>query len=143
MKDRRGFTLLEILVVVLIISILATIVGVGVAGKTGQAKIAKAHAQITIFQTALDIYRMEQGRLPTQEQGLRALVEKPTAPPVPDKYPSEGYLKSRKLPKDSWGNDYVYIMPGSLGEACEVISYGSDGEPGGTGDAADISSSDL
>jgi general secretion pathway protein G len=143
MRNRQGFTLLEILVVVLIITILATIVGVSVARHPAQARVTTAKAQMVIFKTALTSYRMEQGHLPTQEQGLKALVEKPAAPPTPDKYPDEGYLDSRKLPKDPWGHDYIYIVPGSKGEAFEVISYGSDGEPGGAGDAADISTSDL
>jgi len=142
-KNRNGFTLLEILVVVLIITILATIVGVSVAHHPGQARVTAAKAQITIFKTALATYRMEQGYLPTQEQGLKALVEKPTTPPIPERYPDEGYLESRHLPKDPWGHDYIYVVPGPKGEAFEIVSYGADGEPGGTGDAADISSSDM
>ena len=143
MRSKNGFTLLEILVVVLIITILATIVGVSVARHPGQARVTAAKAQIVIFKTALTTYRMEQGNLPTQEQGLKALVEKPTASPIPEKYPAEGYLDSRHLPKDPWNHDYIYIVPGSKGDAFEIISYGADGEPGGVGDAADISSADM
>lgn len=144
MIDRKaGFTLLEILVVVLIITILATIVGVNVAKRPGEARVAAAKVQIESFRTALDLYRMDQGQFPTQEQGLKALCEKPTVSPVPEKYPEEPYLRSTKLPLDPWRHDYVYLVPGTKGEKYEIISYGSDGEQSGQGDAADISSSNL
>ena len=140
-NTRAGFTLLEILVVVLIITILATIVGVNVAKRPGEARVAAAKAQIESLRTALDLYRMDQGQFPTQEQGLKALCEKPTISPVPERYPDEPYLKSTKVPLDPWKHDYVYLVPGSKGEKYEIISYGSDGEQGGQGDATDISSS--
>ena len=143
MKTKAGFTLLEILVVVLIITILATIVGVNVAKKPGQARVSAAMAQIRIFCTALQMYRMEHGCLPTQEQGLMALCQKPATPPIPERYPEDGYLESRKLPLDPWRHDYVYLVPGASGEPYEIISYGSDNEPGGEEEAADISSSDF
>ncbi len=142
-KANHGFTLIEILVVVLIITILAGIVGVGVLRHPGEAKIAAAKLQIKTFKSALQLYRMEQNRYPAQAQGLPALCRRPSIPPVPEKYPEEGYLDSRNLPQDPWKNDYIYIVPGRNNEPYEIISYGSDGEPGGTGDAADISSSDL
>jgi len=140
---RSGFTLIEILVVVLIISILAGIVGLSVLRHPGEAKVTAAKLQIKTFKSALQLYRMEQNRYPTQEQGLKALCVKPVSAPVPEKYPSEGYLESNKLPKDPWNHDYIYLAPGKNQEPYEIITYGSDGEPGGTGDAADISSSDL
>jgi len=140
MQRRSGFTLLEILVVVLIITILATIVGVNVAHEPGKARVAAARAQIDTFRTTLQLYRMDQGRMPTPEQGLRALCEKPVIPPLPAKYPDGGYLESHVLPKDPWGRDYVYVIPGPNGQPYEVLSYGADGEPGGDGDAEDISS---
>jgi general secretion pathway protein G len=143
-KSRRrsvgGFTLIEILVVVMIIAILASIVGINVLNKPSEARVASAKMQIKQLQTALQMYRTEQGRLPTQAQGLEALVAKPTTDPIPEKYPEEGYLESRTLPKDPWGNEFIYIIPGSKGEVFEIISYGSDGEPGGEDDAADLSS---
>ena len=137
---RRGFTLLEILVVVLIITILATIVGVNVAKEPGKARAAAARAQLQTLRTALQLYRMEQGGFPTQEQGLNALCQKPTLPPVPERYPEGGYLDSRLVPIDPWGHEYVYLLPGSGGEPYEIVSYGSDGEPEGVGEAADLSS---
>ena len=143
MKTRAGFTLLEILVVVMIITILATIVGVSVSRRPGEARVMAAKVQIAAFRTALDLYRMDQGQFPSQEQGLKALCEKPTIPPIPDKYPDEPYLRSRKVPMDPWKHDYVYLVPGAQGEKYEIISYGAGGEQGGEGEAADISSSDL
>jgi len=143
MNDRTGFTLLEILVVVLIITILATVVGVNVARRPQEARFAAATAQIRTFKTALQLYRMEQGCLPTQEQGLSALCVEPVVRPMPENYPEEGYLGSRNLPRDPWKNDYVYLVPGSDGEPYEILSYGADGEPGGEGEQADISSLDL
>lgn len=138
-----GFTLIEILVVIMIITILASIVSVNVLRKPGEARVSAARLQIRQLQTAVQLYKTEQGRLPTQEQGLEALVAKPTLDPVPARYPDEGYLESRTLPKDPWKNDYVYLAPGRQGEPFEILSYGSDGEPGGDGEAADLSSSEL
>ena len=139
----QGFTLLEILVVVMIITILATVVGVSVARHPGEAKVTAATAQIRAFQSALQLYRMEQSVFPTQQQGLMALCRKPDTSPVPERYPDEGYLQSRNLPADPWGNQYVYLIPGPDGEPYEIITYGAGGEPGGSGEAADISSATL
>lgn len=135
---KSGFTLLEILVVVLIITILATVVGVNVAQKPGETRVATAETQIVNFRTALNLYRLDNGRLPTVAQGLEALVERPSLQPVPEKYPSGGYLDSINLPPDPWGNPYVYVVPGPSGMPCDIISYGADSEPGGTGEDADI-----
>jgi len=143
MNAKAGFTLLEILVVVLIITILATIVGVNVLHKPGEARAAAAAAQIRTFKTALQLYRMDQGRFPTQRQGLQALCEIPDAEPVPENYPADGYLESANLPDDPWGNPYVYLVPGPDGEPYTIISYGGDGEPGGDAEDADISSADM
>jgi general secretion pathway protein G len=139
----NGFSLLEILVVIVIISIMAGLIGLSVARHPGEARVAAAKLQIQNFKQALRLYRMEQARYPTQEQGLEALCVKPTLQPVPDRYPEDGYLDSRKAPKDPWNHDYIYLLPGRQNEPFEVISYGGDGEEGGTGEATDISSSDL
>lgn len=145
--DRRagqhGFTLLEILVVVLIITILATVVGVNVAKHPGQARVTAARAQMVVLRNALGLYRMNHGAVPTPAQGLAALCEKPTASPVPENYPAEGYLESSKLPADPWGRPYAYMVPGPKGQPFEIICYGADGEPGGEGEAADIVLSEL
>lgn len=138
-----GFTLVELLVVIAIIAILASVVTVSLVRKPGEARVAATKLQIRQLQTALNIYRTEQGRYPTQEQGLEALIRKPDREPIPRQYPAEGYLEGGRLPVDAWGNPFVYLSPGRAGEAYEIISYGSDGEPGGEGEAADISSSML
>ncbi len=134
---------MEILIAMLIISILSGVVGLSLYQYLRRAKIEAARSQIKTFQTALQMYRADQGSLPTQEQGLEALCEAPSTEPVPKQYPPEGYLESRAVPKDPWGNPYVYIVPGRNGEPYEAISYGSDGEEGGSGEAADITSASL
>jgi general secretion pathway protein G len=144
MNNRKaGFTLLEILVVVMIITILATIVGVNVAKEPGRARVVAAKTQIGVFRQALQMYQMDQGQYPTQEQGLKALCERPQIPPLPAKYRAEGYLDSRNLPKDPWNHDYIYLIPGPEGAPYEIVTYGSDGEIGGEGESADISSRQL
>ncbi len=137
---RDGFTLLELLVVVLIITILGAIVGVQLADEPHKARVAAAQAQIANFKLALNRYRMDNGWLPTQEQGLTALCERPAVDPVPKQYPESGYMESRTLPSDPWGVPYIYLVPGRDRQAFEVISYGADGEPGGEGKGADITS---
>jgi len=141
-RGRAGFTFLEILVTILIISILSGVVGLSVIRHLSQARMEAARAQIKTLQTAMQIYRSEQGRYPTQEQGLMALCAKPEIEPIPRTYPEEGYLASRQPPLDPWKNEYIYLIPGREGEPFEIISYGSDGEPGGENEAADLSSSD-
>jgi general secretion pathway protein G len=141
--DRRGaFTLVEFIVVIAIITILAGIVSVRVIHKPAEARIAAARLQIKEMQTALQMYRTDAGRYPTQEQGLEALVARPTIAPVPETYPDGGYLEARTLPRDPWKHEFIFLVPGRNGEPCEIISYGSDGEPGGQGDAADLTSAE-
>jgi general secretion pathway protein G len=141
-RTRAGFTFLEILVTILIISILSGVVGLSVIRHLSQARMEAARAQIKTLQTALQIYRSEQGNYPTQEQGLMVLCQKPTTEPIPRTYPEEGYLSSLQPPLDPWKNEYIFLIPGRQGEPFEVLSYGSDGEPGGEKEAADLSSSD-
>ncbi|MBW7909000.1 MAG: type II secretion system major pseudopilin GspG [Kiritimatiellae bacterium] len=142
-KRTSGFTLVELLVVIAIITILAGVVTVSLVHKPAEARVAAAKLQIKQLQTALNIYRTEQGRFPTQEQGLDALVRIPDREPIPRTYPRDGYLDGTRLPLDPWNNPFIYLTPGRSGESYEIISYGSDGEPGGTDDASDISSSAL
>ncbi len=143
MKSKSGFTLIEILVVLIIIMTLAGIVTVNVIRHQSESQVKAAHLQIRQFEDALQIYRVEQGRYPTQAQGLEALVQRPTREPIPRNYPEDGYLAKSYIPLDPWGNAYIYLSPGRRGEPFEIISYGRDGEPGGTGEAAEISSSDV
>lgn len=139
---RSGFTLIEILVVVLIITILVGVVGINLFNKPGEARVAAARFQMKTLQTALQMYRTENSRLPTQAQGLEALVLQPTIDPVPKNFPEGGYLDSLTVPLDPWGNPYIYLQPGRNGEPFELISYGADGTPGGTDEDGDLSSSD-
>lgn len=142
-SPRGGFTLLELLIVVLIITILGGVVGVQLAGRPHQARVAAARAQLENFRLALQLYRMDQGQYPTMRQGLGALVRPSEIEPRPRRFPEGGYLERTDVPLDPWGNPYVYLVPGSQGEPFEVISYGRDGQPGGTGEDEDISTSDL
>jgi general secretion pathway protein G len=139
---KAGFTLTEILVVIVIITILVSIVGVNVLNKPGEARVAAARLQLKTLQSAVRLYQTEQGRLPTQEQGLVALVAPSPIEPVPNRYPQGGYLDTLSLPNDPWGYEYLYLVPGRRGEPFEIFSYGRDGEPGGEAEDADLSSSD-
>jgi len=142
-RRRAGFSFIEIIVVMVIIAILAGVVTVNVLHKPAEARISAAKMQLQQLRTALEMYSAEQGRVPTQEQGLEALVRKTSLPPVPERFPPNGYLNSAAVPLDPWKHAYIYLVPGRSNEAFEIISYGGDGEPGGAGDAADISSSNL
>ncbi len=142
-RDRRGgFTLMEILVVVMIIAVLATLVGVQVMPRLGEARRSAAQSQIATFRQALNLYRLDNGTFPSQQQGLDALVRKPDIEPVPRNWRPEGYVDGGRIPLDPWGNEYVYLVPGRDGAPYEILSYGADGQPGGEGENADISSAD-
>ena len=135
----RGFTLIEIMAVVLIIGLLSTIVGAAIFRQVDRARVTAARAQLTSLEGVLELYRMDNGKFPTTEQGLLALVEAPTAEPVPRNYPAGGYLKDRKLPVDPWGEPYYYEMPGNSNpHSYDLWSLGADGAPGGEGVDADI-----
>lgn len=141
-EARRGFTLVEILVVIAIISLLAGVVLLNIAPQMGMGSQAAAKAQIQVLVSALNTYRMQQGRYPSQQQGLDALVKKPAQEPIPSNYPDGGYLNSRTVPLDPWKRPYIYLIPGRQNENFEILSYGADGEPGGTGADADLSSTE-
>ena len=134
----QGFTLIEMLVVIVIIGVLAAVVAPRFFGRTDDAKIAAARAQISNFALALDAYQLDSGRYPTTEQGLKALVEKPTTPPVPDNWRGP-YLSKKELPLDPWKNPYGYVCPGTHNPDYDLFSGGKDGKPGGSGENADIS----
>lgn len=142
MKDNRGFTLLEVIVVVFILSLLAAIVAPRIMGRTDDARIAEAKIQIMNFETALKLFKLDSGFYPDTQQGLEALVEKPTTGRMPQNYREGGYLEQRKIPLDSWGNPYIYISPGLHGDF-DIITYGSDGQEGGKDKDADIANYDL
>jgi general secretion pathway protein G len=142
-KAMAGFTLIEIMVVVMIIGMLATLVGVKVIDRYESAKRQAAIAQIKNFSSALQQYYLDNSRYPTTEQGLKALVQKPTSSPQPINYPSSGYLEQNDLPPDPWGHEYIYFSPGAGGEDYTIESYGADGVSGGEGKNADVQSWNL
>lgn len=139
---RKGFTFLEILVVVFIIGLLATIIGVSVIGRTDDARVTATRAQIQNFETALKLFKTDNGFYPDTQQGLESLIEKPTAGRMPKNYKDGGYLEQRKIPLDPWGNPYIYLSPGLHGEF-DIVSYGADSKEGGAGKDADIKNWDL
>ena len=139
-KCARGFTLIEIMVVLIIIGLLAGIVVPKLIGRTEEAKRIKTAVQIKNLQSALDLYKLDSGVYPSTDQGLQALVEKPAVGEIPNNWKEGGYID--KIPKDPWGNNYVYISPGVHGDY-DLYSYGADGEEGGEGRNADIQSWNL
>jgi general secretion pathway protein G len=139
-RTPRGFTLIEILVVIVILGVLAALIVPNIMQRPDDARVTAAKSQIALIMQALKLYRLDNQRYPTSEQGLGALVAKPEAPPVPANWKPGGYLD--KLPNDPWGRPYVYVIPGVRSEI-EVMSFGADGQPGGNGVDADIGSWDL
>ena len=142
LRNRRGFTLIEIMVVIAILALLAALVGPRIIGRSDDAKVADAKVQIKNLETALKLYKLDSGTYPSTEQGLMALVAAPTVGTIPKNYRSEGYLESKQVPKDPWGNDFVYLSPGEHGDY-DLYSFGADGVKGGEGKNADIESWNL
>lgn len=138
----RGFTLLELIVVVFILSLLAAIVAPRIIGRTDDARIAEAKVQIRNFETALKLFKMDNAFYPDTQQGLEALIQKPSSGQIPLKYREGGYLEQKKIPFDPWGNPYVYVSPGLRGDI-DIMSYGADSKEGGEGVNADIKSWDM
>jgi general secretion pathway protein G len=136
-RRQRGFTLIEIMVVIAILGILAALIVPKIMSRPDEARRVAAKQDIGTIMQAMKLYRLDNGRYPTQEQGLHALVEKPTTEPVPNDWKDGGYLE--RLPADPWGAQYQYLNPGVHGEI-DVFSYGADGKPGGDGNDADIGS---
>ena len=135
-RRQRGFTLIEIMVVVVILAILGTLVAPQILGRIDEARITKAREDMKLYESALDLYRMDNFRYPGNEQGLDALVHRPNDPNLKN-WRAEGYVK--QLVKDPWGHDYVYVSPGTGGAPYDLMSFGADGAPGGTGNDADLS----
>ncbi len=136
----RGFTLIEVMVVVAILAILAAVVVPRIMDEPGEARKARAAQDIRAIESALDMYRLDNYRYPTSDQGLEALVERPTGDPEPPNYKEGGYLRS--LPNDPWGSPYQYANPGEHGEI-DVYTLGADGQRGGEGEDAVIGNWDL
>jgi general secretion pathway protein G len=133
----RGFTLLEVMVVVAILGILAALVVPKILSRPDDARVIAAQQDVAGLMQALKLYRLDTQRYPSTEQGLQALVERPAGNPAPANWQDGGYLE--RLPQDPWGRPYRYLNPGIYGEI-DVSSLGADGEPGGEGNAADIGS---
>lgn len=137
-KPRRrtaGFTLIEVMIVVVILGLLAAVVVPKVMNRPDEARVVKAQADIAAIVQSLKLYRLDNTAYPSSEQGLNALVQRPTTTPIPNNWKQGGYLD--KLPKDPWGRDYQFLNPGTRGEM-DVFSLGADGQPGGQGTSTDI-----
>ncbi len=142
MKNENGFSFIELMVVVIILGILAGMIVPRYMGRTDDAKVIKAKMDIAAIETSLKMYYLDNGFYPVTEQGLKALVEKPTTDPVPVRWNENGYLDKRSVPKDPWGREYLYLCPGVNGEY-DILSYGADGVPGGEGKNQDIKSWEI
>lgn len=134
----RGFTLIEIMVVIVILGILAGLVLPRFMGRTEEAKKVKAKLQIENLEAALKLYKLDNGAYPTTEQGLEALVQKPATGAIPANWREGGYLEKGKIPLDPWNRPYVYVSPGVKNKDFDLKSLGGDGEEGGEGESADI-----
>ncbi|BCD99108.1 type II secretion system major pseudopilin GspG [Marinagarivorans cellulosilyticus] len=132
-----GFSLIEIMVVIVIIGLMVGVVGPALFGNIAEAQRERVTNDFASIKTALQTYKLDNYIYPTSEQGLDALVNKPDGEPVPRKWRDGGYLE--KMPKDPWEREYIYLSPSDNGKGFDIISYGADGLQGGEGDAADIS----
>ena len=140
LRDRSGFTLIEIMVVIVILGLLAALVVPKLIGRTEEAKKTQARVQIRNVQQALELFKLDNGFFPGTDQGLEALVRMPDAGRVPKNYRKGGYLD--RVPKDPWGNAYVYVCPGDHGDY-DISSFGADGTQGGEGEDEDINSWEI
>ena len=138
----QGFTLIELMVVIIILGILAMWVAPKIMSRPGEARQVKARLDIQNLETALKLYRLDNGPYPSTEQGLQALVEMPETGTIPKKWKKGGYLEKGRVPKDPWGNDFIYLSPGLKGDM-DIISYGADGVPGGEDENKDINNWEI
>jgi len=138
-KDARGFSLIELMVVIVILGILAGMIMPKLMGRTDDAKSVKAKVDMASLDTALKLYKLDNGEYPTTEQGLRALIEPPDKEGGSENWKKGGYLEKSVLPKDPWGRNFIYLSPGAHGNY-DIISYGADGVPGGEDKNKDIKS---
>lgn len=140
--DSHGFTLIELMVVIVILGILAGLIIPRIMGRPEEARQMKAQIQIESIETALKLYKLDSGAYPSTEQGLQALVEPPTVGELPRAWREGGYLEKGKVPRDPWDNEYIYLSPGVYGDY-DLVSYGADGEAGGEDKDRDINSWEL
>jgi general secretion pathway protein G len=141
-KFYQGFTLIEIMVVIVILGILAGLIVPRIMSRPEEARRTKAALQIRSIESALKLYKLDNGVYPDTDQGLDALLEKPGTGAIPKNWREGGYLEASRVPNDPWGNPFMYIMPGQNGDF-DLSSYGRDGEKGGEGDNADLNSWEL
>ena len=135
-----GFTLIELMIVIVILGLLAAIVMPRIVGETDKARYGTARAQMRVLEDALKRYKLDHGVFPSTEQGLDALVMQPTGGDIPEQWPTGGYLDRQEIPLDPWGNPYIYISPGANSPDFDLVSLASDGLEGGEGFDADIES---
>ena len=140
--NEKGFSFLELMVVVVILGILATYIAPRFMGRAEDAKAVKAKVDIAALETSLKLYKLDNSNYPTTEQGILALIEKPSTEPAPMNWKEKGYLAKARIPKDPWGREYLYLCPG-VHDDYDIISYGADGAPGGDGKNKDINSWEL
>ena len=140
--ENQGFTLIELMVVIIILGILAMWVAPKIMSRPDEARQVKARLDIQNLETALKLYKLDNGSYPGTEQGLQALVEMPEAGTIPKKWKKGGYLEKGRVPKDPWGNDFIYLSPGLQGDF-DIISYGADGVPGGEDENKDINNWEI
>ena len=141
-KNNRGFTLIELIVVIVILGVLAGLIVPKIMGRPEEARQLKAKLTIESLETSLRLFKLDNGAYPTTEQGLDALITAPDTGTASNSYREGGYIEKGRMPKDPWGNDFVYLSPGVQGEY-DIISYGSDGVPGGEGKDLDINSWEI
>ena len=141
-NENQGFTLIELMVVIIILGVLAMWVAPKIMDRPGEARQMKVRLDIQNLETALKLYKLDNGSYPSTEQGLQALVETPETGTIPKNWKKGGYLEKGRVPKDPWGNDFVYLSPGLKGDV-DIISYGADGVPGGEDENKDINNWEL
>ena len=139
---QAGFTLIELMVVIVILGLLAGLILPRFIGQSDTAKRQAAKTQMALLESALKMYKLDNGSYPTTEQGLKALVEPPASGNLPKNWRKGGYLEKGKVPKDPWKNEFIYVCPGSHGDF-DITSLGADGEPGGEDFDKDINSWDA
>ncbi len=142
LSNQVGFTLIELMVVIVILGILAGLIVPRIMDRPEEARRTKAAIQIQSLEQALKLYKLDNGQYPTTEQGLQALVEPPSVGRLAKKWRDGGYLEKGSLPKDPWQNEFIFISPGLHGDF-DLMSYGPDGEPGGEGDDADVNNWEI
>lgn len=140
-KMRAGFTLIEIMVVVIIIGLMATMLAPRILSRPDEARVTRTRTDMASISSALKLYRLDNGFYPSTEQGLMALIQEPSTEPIPMSWKPGGYIEGTEAPRDPWGRIYMYRNPGEDGSDFQIISYGADGREGGTDYDADIFSS--